>query len=302
MHQKWFKTFYLVASNVSFLFPSLFALASNYYAEAAIYTSISIISSLYHLCKEDWIDAAGDGGFCLVLNFDQFKALDFFFAQMIVPITLLYFISFDAIVDRKKKKIVSGDRKWLEILLLYWYAFFNAFTLLADNDFILNVIILGSSTLTTVILITLIIYIKYDGLLVKFYPTELALGLFFSFFAISFMFLQDRVSDHLYWFIHASWHILGSLSQWFLMISKKETSASRNYYDETRPLLLMGGGDSDNDDSDDDNSQYAFYSYMPLSKRTGRRSSRLPYYTVFREKLRNLKGIFSWTTPTDLKE
>lgn len=296
MHQKWFKTFYLVASNLAFLFPGLFALASNYYVQACIYASITVFSSLYHLCKEDWIDAAGDGGYCFILSFDQFKAYDFFFAQMIVPITFFYFLSFDAIVDVNASKLVAGDRKWMETLLLYWFGFFNAFMIVGGNEFFRGAAVLTVSALLTILFKTIIIYIKYDGLFPRFYTTELVLGLLFSCVAVSFMYIQDHVSNQLYWFIHASWHILGSIGQFFLIISKREVTSRRHYYNETRPLSLIDGDDNCRHTVHTDccRCRYAFYSDPAQSER---RFSRLPYNSVFQNKLKNLCNLCSWTTP-----
>ena len=289
-----------MASNLAFLIPCVFALASNYYFQACYYASITAYSSLYHLCKEDWIDAAGDGGYCFILGFQQFKGLDFFFAQMVIPITFFYFISFDAIVNLKSGNIVTGDRKWLETILLYWFSFFNAFMILSGNEFNDNATVLTIASAVSVFFIALLAYINYDGLYPKFYTTELLLGLFFSFFGISFMLIQDHVSGELYWFIHATWHVMASVGQTFLIVSKKETFARRKcYYNDKRENTLPI---KRNDRLDDKECAFAFLSY-PVDAATDERNSfsRLPYRSIFRNKLKNLGDLFSWTVPV-LKE
>lgn len=301
MHQKWFTTFFLVFSNLSFLVPCIFALASNYYLESCYYASNFVYSSLYHLCKADWIDAAGDGGYCFVLGFETFKGLDFFFAQMVIPITFFYFTSFDAIVNLKTGKIVTGDRTWLKTILLYWFSFFNAFMILSGNEFNDNATVLILSSATTVFLIAMSTYLNYDGLYPKFHTTELLLGLFFSLIGISLMLIQDHVSGQLYWFIHSKWHVLASVGQTFLIISKKETFPRRKcYYNDKRDdTLLLGVGDVR---LDDDECTYAFISY-PVNVATDKKNSfsRLPYRSVFRNKLKNLGDLFFWIAPV-LKE
>lgn len=289
MHQIWFKTFYLVASNPAFLFPALFALASNYYIQASIYASNAINSSLYHLCKEDWIDAAGDGGYCFILSFFQYHAYDFFFAQMVIPITFLYFLNFDAIVDVRTRKVVTGDRKWMETLLLYWFAFFNAFMINSGNKFVYSATVLVISSFITVLFISIIIYIKYDGLYPRFYTTELVLALFFSGLAVSLMFIQDYVSNELYWFIHASWHILASIGQFFLIISKVENSPRRFFYDQTKQWSFI--------EEYNDIKETHSYAFIQDIDRSVYKFSRLPHSSVFLDKLRNLGDMWTWTTP-----
>ena len=324
MHQIWFKTFYLVISNIAFLLPSLFALASNYYIQSAVYLTISFVSSLYHLCKEDWIDAAGDGGYCFILNFNQYHGYDMFFAQLTVPISFLYLVSFDAIYLKEKYKntMILGNRKWLETLILYWFAFFNAFLVVSNNEYILTAAVLIISSGLTTALITMITYIKYK-LVVKFYTVEILLGFFFTFFAMSFMMLQEHVSNDLYWFIHSSWHIIGSIGQFFLIISKKETHARRHYYNQSYDK-------NNSNEHPTNNNEYGSIKYCPNAEYNGgggeyefesflteiskdpcihscninnqsddnevemMHLSRLPYHSILYHKLQNLGELVDW--------
>lgn len=108
---EWYKVWFLFLSNLVFFVTSLIAFSRYRYLQAAFYFTLPFTSGFYHLCKVDWIDDAGDGGFCFGFEFEQMQKIDFFFASMTIPFAFLYLITFSAIVIKPSSSTLTPPKK-----------------------------------------------------------------------------------------------------------------------------------------------------------------------------------------------
>jgi hypothetical protein len=102
--QEWWKVWFLFLSNLSFFLTSFVAFSRFRYVQGAVYFVIPFTSGFYHLCKVDWIDNVGEGGFCFDYEFEELQKIDFFFASMTIPFAFFYLISFSPVDIRVKHK------------------------------------------------------------------------------------------------------------------------------------------------------------------------------------------------------
>lgn len=89
----------VIASNVAFLLPAFYCCVYlKKYLSAFVYFSVFFTSTLYHCCKFGAEDFAAPGGFCFLVDFDGYFALDHLFAVLTVPTVLLSFTPLDVTV------------------------------------------------------------------------------------------------------------------------------------------------------------------------------------------------------------
>lgn len=231
MTTPWWKILPLVISNFAFILPAVRALQYKRIFNAFIYLSVTTVSSLYHLCKVDSVNEPGEGGICFVLSFEQYHHLDFFFAQLILPITGMYFITFNAIVDKVTGKIIRMPFYWVEKLFLYIYAVIIALSIMVFEDQgdgrIFAALII--SILTMVIVFWLQNYFQYN-LKPSFDWIDLTIAIILSVISVVLISLQRFVTGDIYWITHSIWHVGGAVGQFYFLESRNTDHSGVNMF------------------------------------------------------------------------
>lgn len=219
----WWKLLPLVISNFAFILPAVRALQYKRILSAFIYFSVTLASSLYHLCKVDSINEPGEGGICFVLLFDQHHHLDFFFAYLNVPLTAMYFIPFNAIVDKITGKIIRMPFYWVEQWIMYTYALVLALAIQVfeeqgDTRVIASFII---SVLLVVIIFWLQNYFQYN-VKPSFDWIDLTVAIIITLISVALISSQKFVTGDIYWITHSIWHVGGAVGQFYFLDSRNK--------------------------------------------------------------------------------
>lgn len=199
----------LVVSNLAFLIPSIQAAYLHRFTRAAIFFLMIFASGLYHLCK-------AYSSTC-VFDAQVHRKLDFFFAQLIIPVTALYFIYFPP----KWRRL----ERWL--IILFAVVLF-VLEVLFDEAFFIQMIL--------AIVGFFIIVFYWIGFAIDRFATEgkarlphydwnmVVLGIVFTFMAVS-LFATQKGWPQGYWAIHSDWHILAALGQYFILLIRPAAPA-----------------------------------------------------------------------------
>lgn len=230
----WWQIFFLIVSNFLFILPGVRALQLQRHAQSFIYFSIVIFSSLYHLCKAGWVDEPGEGGICVLFSFAQYHALDFFFAQMTLPLTVLYLINFNPTIAQDGH-VLRGDLRWLEESLLYSYGVVIATSLmLLDPGKESFLALIGS------LFSVLVLFWSYNYFFYRDVPTfdkkDIGIALFLGGLAIALISSQSAIPGRWYWLTHSVWHALGAVGQFYLMEARNQihVAQTRKSGEDTR--------------------------------------------------------------------
>lgn len=190
-----------VISNVAFLLPSVQAMYLRHWTRAVLYFFMIFASSFYHACNS-W------PGQC-VLSANVLRKMDFFFAQLLIPVTALYIIKF------------KGVWCFLErVIIMFAAAFLFIVEVVSDEPFIVQVVIsLASFGLIIVYWVGYAIYKgdregkpripKYDweAMVYAVACTALACTLFAT----------QRMWHQGYPWVHSIWHILAAFGQYWVL-------------------------------------------------------------------------------------
>lgn len=187
----------LILSNLAFLIPSTVAIFWNRWTRAVAYFMVVIWSSAYHTCRSY-------GALC-VLPFGTLKNLDFFWADLGIPLTALYLINF------------KPRYQWIERWLIIAFGM-GVFILQikTDGELLPQAIICGVS-LSIVLLYWLIWEMPtYDW-------SAIAAGIAFTIVSI-LMFTTQGAFMLGYWGVHSIWHVLGAFGQTYFLMCKEPAS------------------------------------------------------------------------------
>lgn len=89
-----FGNWFLVVSNVAYLFPAYACFLYGKYFGTFIFTLIFSVSSAYHLCKWGYEDELAWEGYCIFeTTYEKFYFWDFFFSQLSIVVSVCYFIN-----------------------------------------------------------------------------------------------------------------------------------------------------------------------------------------------------------------
>ena len=181
---------FLVASNIAFLKPAIYAWRKNYIPDFCIYTLTMLVSALYHSCDQQKTLFS----FCILP--DSFYALqmcDFGFSSIAIWYALL--------------RLVNISETFLTILqysaiaLQFFMAEYDRFNPLV---YVIPVIISG---------LLLIFRRKPDT-----NWTNFKIGVMFAVFGLLFKILLEN--DSLYWLFHSLWHACMGISLSFILSGK----------------------------------------------------------------------------------
>lgn len=187
------EAFLPVLSNLFFLLPADRALRWGRGFRSIIFFIIVFASSLYHMCV----------GFPMtcVWSFQKHHVIDFWTAEIVIPVAALYFIRFRA----------PFVEKWLIIISIISVGLLV--TGKADNIVCQAGVTLGSFV---VVGIYLAWYVYTHGYWPDYDLVQLTLGVLCTVFSISFFVLQNYWPDG-YWILHSFWHAFGALGQYFIL-------------------------------------------------------------------------------------
>lgn len=195
-----------VVSNLAFLLPSVQSVILRHWTRAVLYFFMIFASGFYHTCIA-W------SGAC-VLDARIHCKLDFFFAQLLIPVTALYIIKF------------KGAWCFLErvLIMLCALVLFIVETV-SDEPFIIQVIIAGASFFAIVAYwIGYAIYTKRTegrARIPRYDWGAMMLGVGCTAFACV-LFATQRMWHQGYPWIHSIWHVLAALGQYWVLMTRPE--------------------------------------------------------------------------------
>ena len=208
----------LVLSNSFFLIPSIKAKLLNRHTRSVLYFLMIFASSFHHSCI---------GGINCVLPANFARKLDFFFAQLLIPVTALYLIKFPQRLAFIERYII-----WSFMTALVMVEFF------LNEPFWMQLVVVGLSVLFLVIYWSIYgcyaqntlsretgdascgkgcAFPKYDW-------RNLGLGLALSAMASTLFATQERWPGG-YDYVHAVWHTLAALGQYYVLASRDAAPA-----------------------------------------------------------------------------
>lgn len=208
----------LVLSNAFFIIPSIKAYLLNRHTRSILYFLMIFASSFHHSCI---------GGINCVLPANFSRKLDFFFAQLLIPVTALYLIKFPQRLVKLERYII-----WSFMVALLMVEYF------LNEPFWMQLIVVGLS-----VLFLFVYWIIYGCYAQKEYREEtgeascnkgcafpkydwinLGLGLGLSAMATTLFATQERWPGG-YDFVHAVWHSLAALGQYYILSSRDAAPA-----------------------------------------------------------------------------
>ena len=197
-----------IISNLFFLVPAVEAVYQRRWTRFMIFLLIIVNSSMYHTC-------AGFAGACA---FDSLahKHLDFFFAQLIIPLTALYIVDF------------PDSLLYLERILIIAFAFVIAITQIVwgENNYI-QLSLAGAS-----LVIIIVYWIVYSVTQFAKNPDDKSSGCFrlppydWQMFALGIactavacnLYATQLQYHQTYWSTHSLWHSVAALGQYFILM------------------------------------------------------------------------------------
>lgn len=195
---------FTVISNLAFLLPAYEAFWRNRITRGMVYSLIIVASSMYHICNSF-------RGVCFGASPYVWRSGDFFFAQLVIPLTALYVIQFPR----------TG----------YWYLVEHVLIILFAVGTALGQVYFGTTLYLQLILsgISLALIFVYWTVFAiyqcrigrdRWLPDynwqyfSIAIGLA----ALSAALFTAEMQSHLfYWAVHSVWHVCAALSQFFLL-------------------------------------------------------------------------------------
>ncbi len=204
-----------ILSNCAFLRAMLTAWCKREYTTMMIYAGILICSSMYHSCYV----------FSSTCHLDPltYQAFDFFFAQLLLPVTALHIVRFD------------GRWIWLKHLAIIAFGIVIGISqhTLGNSIYIQLVITLVSLAIIVGYWVGYNVVRKARATKEKPYKCQFVPDIYKwqNFFygiclaGIACALFSTQMSSHLlYWIIHSCWHIAGAVSQHYvLLVHRKRT-------------------------------------------------------------------------------
>jgi Protein of unknown function (DUF3522) len=182
----------MIISNVAFIIPSIKSVALNRWTRAALYFCMIFASSFYHA----------------YFGVSVARKTDFFFAQLLIPVTALYIVQFG-------RKLYFLER-WL--IIAFAVALFLVEVFL-NEPLWMQLVVVGVSAF--VVLVYWGWHAWQRGGLPKYDWDNFALGIALSATACTLYVTQTE------WhlgraYIHSLWHVLAALGQYFILCIRPE--------------------------------------------------------------------------------
>jgi len=188
-----------ILSNLALLIPFVSALKQHRWTRAFIFFWMTWVSFIYHLCDSF--------GACL-FRFTVHHNLDFFFAELLIILTVLYFVEF------------SSKYPWVERFLIILGAIaVIILQVVLDNELHVQAVIVGFSVGCLIIYWIVYAYTYGDGHIPHYYMPMLALGVSLISGSIILYEVQGLWPAG-YWGIHSLWHVMAALGQHYFLFIK----------------------------------------------------------------------------------
>lgn len=186
---------FLVLSNLVFFIPAYRAVKYRRWTRAAIYFSIVFVSGMYHTCRSY-------SGLC-IFNFKVHYDLDLFFAQLCIPLAVLYLIDFPIWYQ------------WVERWLLFVFAFvIFVLQMFTGGALQVQLVLIGGSFI--VLGAWLLLFknknLNYDWVMLE-------RGIILTAMSTSLFTIQDRYMQG-FWAVHSLWHVLAAFGQYYILAVK----------------------------------------------------------------------------------
>lgn len=186
---------FLVLSNLVFFIPAYRAVKYRRWTRAAIYFSIVFVSGMYHTCRS-YSDLC-------IFNFKVHYDLDLFFAQLCIPLAVLYLIDFPIWYQ------------WVERWLLFVFAFIIfVLQMFTGGALQVQLVLIGGSFI--VLGAWLLLFknknLNYDWVMLE-------RGIILTAMSTSLFTIQDRYMQG-FWAVHSLWHVLAAFGQYYILAVK----------------------------------------------------------------------------------
>lgn len=188
---------WLVLSNLAFLIPAKRVWEYARYTRAPLYFLIVFFSGSYHTCRSY-------GNLC-IFSFKMHQMLDFFFAELTIPLSALYLIWFPL------------RYQWVERLLIIAFAILIfVLQVYTDGDLVVQLVIVAISF---TLVLAYWIYMRYFTRRAALPPYSVVYferGIALTALSVGLFGTQGRFMEG-YWAIHSVWHVLGALGQDYII-------------------------------------------------------------------------------------
>ena len=188
----------LVLSNLAFLIHAVRSVSQFRWTRAAIFFLIVFASGLYHTCRSY-------SNLCL-FDFRMHHNLDFFFAEITIPLTILSLIYFPP--------YYQWVERWLIIAFAILVFLVQVYT---DGEMLVQLIIVGSAA------VILVGYWIWFYSAYKRFPRYnwimLSRGLTVTMMSVALFAVQSRYM-YGYGAVHSIWHTLGALGMDYILRAK----------------------------------------------------------------------------------
>jgi hypothetical protein len=186
-----------IVSNAIFLVPAAEAVYKRRWTRFMIYILVLMCSTMYHACSA--FNSA------CVFDARTHRRLDFFFAQLIIPLSALYVVYF------------TPRWRFLERILTVAFAFVILILLLTVGDSMYVQMALAGGALA-IILVYWIGYAVVSGGHMPPYEWD-HFGMAIALTSVSCVLYVTQLQYHLmYAWIHACWHSLAAMGQFFFLL------------------------------------------------------------------------------------
>jgi len=196
----------MVITNAFFIIPSIKSVTLHRWTRAALYFFMIFASSFYH---------------SYATGVSISRKTDFFFAQLLIPVTALYLVQWD-------KRVYFVER-WL--IMAFAVALFLVEVFL-NEPLWMQLVVAGVSV--AVVLVYWVAHVARHGRLPRYDWDNLALGFALSALACTLFVTQTE------WhagraYVHSLWHTLAALGQYFILCSR---DAGERYASLDAPLRV----------------------------------------------------------------
>lgn len=193
---------FLVLSNLIFFVPAIRAVRMYRWTRAPIYFLIVFASGSYHTCRSY-------SSLCIFPS-QIHHNLDFFFAELIIPLSALYLIYFPV--------FYQWIERWFIILFAILIFVLQIYT---DGAIMVQLVIVAVSFV--LVSSYWIWYYSVNGRLPRYNWIMLSRGITVTILSVALFTVQGRYMQG-YWAIHSIWHILGALGQDYVLRAKPAAS------------------------------------------------------------------------------
>ena len=185
----------LVLSNLVFFIPAIRAVNYHRWTRAAIYFFIVFISGAYHTCRSY-------SGLC-IFSFKLHYDMDLFFAQLTIPLAVLYLIDFPIWYQ------------WIERWLIMAFAFVVfVLQVCTGGALVVQMALIGIS-----FALVFFYWVLYKDKTIKYDWVMLERGIVLTVMSTSLFTVQDRYMQG-FWAVHSIWHVLAAFGQYYILAIK----------------------------------------------------------------------------------